>query len=231
MVLYLNSGKRVTNASSPCGSNPGLTRSTLSKLLKSKPAPIKSSSESATSATTKMLLGLRRRKRSLALRPPSFMASARFAFEYRMAGKRPNITPVRSDTPTENHKTALSASTRTAWKTLVGSSATSAEVPQSARRQPRPPPIKASITLSVRSCRIKRKRFAPTARRTENSLRREVVRERERFATLAHAMSSTNPTPPHKRNKGRRSSPKKYSCNGWAARLHELSGGYQPGFC
>jgi len=52
----------------------------------------------------------------------------------------------------------------------------------------------ASAKLSVSNCRINRKRPAPNAIRTANSLRRSAPRASNRLATFAHAISSTSPT-------------------------------------
>src|SRR5207248_3232409 len=49
----------------------------------------------------------------------------------------------------------------------------------------------ASKKLSVRSCRNMRTRPAPRAARTASSRSRRTMRERFRFATFAHAISST----------------------------------------
>ena len=49
---------------------------------------------------------------------------------------------------------------------------------------------------SVSSCRTIRERLAPTARRTAISLLRVEARARSRLATLAQAISRTNPTMP-----------------------------------
>ena len=48
--------------------------------------------------------------------------------------------------------------------------------------------------LSVSSCRTSLDRLAPKDRRMLISLRRALARESNKLATLAQAMSSTNPT-------------------------------------
>ena len=56
------------------------------------------------------------------------------------------------------------------------------------------PPANASSTLSTSSWRTIRPRDAPIASRTAISRRRPAARTRNRFATFAHATSSTSPT-------------------------------------
>ena len=57
---------------------------------------------------------------------------------------------------------------------------------------PSAPPAKASIRLSVSSCRTSRPRVAPSESRTEISFCRVVARESSRLATLAQTISSTS---------------------------------------
>ena len=67
--------------------------------------------------------------------------------------------------------------------------------------KPQRPPAAASIRLSTSSCRTMRQRLAPRARRSVTSRVRSAARASNRLATLAQAISRTNPTAP-------RSSPK-----------------------
>src|SRR5262245_29489753 len=53
------------------------------------------------------------------------------------------------------------------------------------------PPSSARSVLSVSSCASNRPRETPSARRTAISRRRRMARARRRFATFAHAISST----------------------------------------
>jgi hypothetical protein len=62
--------------------------------------------------------------------------------------------------------------------------------------QPSAPPRSASSVASTRTCRPMRHRLAPSALRSATSLARDVPRARKRFATLAHAISSSMPTAP-----------------------------------
>ena len=61
---------------------------------------------------------------------------------------------------------------------------------------PTSPPASDSTTLSVSSCRMIRPREPPIAARIAISRRRPVARTSSRFATFAHAMSSTKLTAP-----------------------------------
>jgi hypothetical protein len=56
---------------------------------------------------------------------------------------------------------------------------------------PRPPPISASVTLSVIICRSRRERRAPKAERMAISRSRTVARTSTRLATFTHASSRT----------------------------------------
>ena len=68
---------------------------------------------------------------------------------------------------------------------------------QRARNTPTTPPTNESRMLSVRSCRIKRKRFAPIARRIAISLRRSVARASIKPARFVQVTSKTRPTARH----------------------------------
>ena len=71
--------------------------------------------------------------------------------------------------------------------------------------------------LSVSSCRTSRPRPAPSATRTANSLRREIVRESSAPARFAHVMSSTSPALARSTSSGVRVSPTIASRSGsWA---------------
>ena len=59
---------------------------------------------------------------------------------------------------------------------------------------PPTPPAQASTRLSVSSCRTMRPRPAPSVARIASSRDRDAARASIRFATLTHAISSTNPT-------------------------------------
>ena len=60
--------------------------------------------------------------------------------------------------------------------------------------RPSAPPAHDSTRLSTSSCRTSRAREEPSDRRTAISFCRMNARAISRFATFAHAMSSTRPT-------------------------------------
>ena len=74
--------------------------------------------------------------------------------------------------------------------------AVSSESVELATSRPAAPPASDSKVLSVRSWRISCPRPAPSAARTASSRSRRSRRASERFATLAHAMSSTSAVVP-----------------------------------
>ncbi|OGT99998.1 MAG: hypothetical protein A2085_06560 [Gemmatimonadetes bacterium GWC2_71_10] len=108
------------------------------------------------------------------------------------AGARPNASAVSSVTANANSST--DASMRYSIPIGYGAAGMNAfmrSLPHSAITTPTPPANTASVRLSVSSWRISRPRRAPTARRIAISRRRPAARASMRFATLAHAMSST----------------------------------------
>ena len=161
------------------------------------PAPISSSSDSATWATTRPL---RRRKCPL---PPTtdaaslLSAGARSAWLARSAGTRPKPTPVSTESPSVKSPTRQSGAAESvraaSWK---GSARISASPTQYASCRPTRPPASESVTLSTSCRRTRRMRLAPSARRTAVSFSRAEARVSSRLATLAHAISSTRPTMP-----------------------------------
>ena len=74
--------------------------------------------------------------------------------------------------------------------------ATSRSRPAAASAKPRAPPKSASSVLSVSSWRTSRPRPAPSAARIASSRLRRSMRDSIRLATLAQAISSTQPTAP-----------------------------------
>ena len=67
-------------------------------------------------------------------------------------------------------------------------------MPKYAKTQPTAMPTHASIRLSMSSCRTSRPRLAPSDVLSASSRCRPAARLSSMFATLAHAMSSSNPT-------------------------------------
>ena len=158
------------------------------------PAPISSSNDKATWATTSPLLS---RDTVPVRRLLCFNAVDRSRLVARQAGTRPKTIPVNSETPTVNARTrqfmlgSISVGKKPVCRSPI---AASALLPQNAKSTPTRPPNAASKMLSVKSCRIKRQRPAPTASLKLISGPRNAARASNRFATLAQAISSTSPT-------------------------------------
>ena len=79
----------------------------------------------------------------------------------------------------------------------VGPSSTNARTIQNATPAPAAPPSIPRTRLSVSSCATSWRRLAPRAARTATSRARAWPRASSRFATLAHAIRSTNVTEPN----------------------------------
>ena len=156
------------------------------------------------------------------VRPPSFSVSFSSARDAWIAGAIPNSTPVTSDTSAVNAATRPSTPTSRRRGMLSGADATSASTPQNASSRPTAPPASAMSTLSVSSCWTIRPRLAPSAVRSAISLRRDAARASSRFATLAHAISSTRPTAPSRTKSARPVSPTISSCSGRTVALKPL---------
>ena len=124
------------------------------------------------------------------------------------------MTPVTSDRPAVNASTVPFTPTPCSRGRLAGLSCTSASTPHTATSSPSAPPTAASSTLSVSSCRTRRARPAPSARRIAISRCRTDERASSRFATFAQAMSSTQPTAASSVSSAGRTSPTRSSCSG-----------------
>ena len=116
------------------------------------------------------------------------------------AGIKPKIMPVTIDNATVNSTTFPSMpSTEPVWPSRgkpAVLTVSSARIPRYPATRPSAPPANDSIKLSVSSCCMMRQRPAPSATRTASSRRRPVARINSKFATFAHAISSTKPTAP-----------------------------------
>ena len=99
------------------------------------------------------------------------------------------------------------------------SAATSARTPAYASSRPTAPPARLTSTLSVMSCWSRRSRVAPSAVRTAISFERVAARARSRLATLAQAMSSTNPTAPSSTSSAGRTFPVAWMLSGVTSRV------------
>ena len=179
-------------------SKPGSIARADCRLRTKSPAATRSSSDRATSATTSILLRLNRLSRP----PPSpeafLSASTRPGRDALSAGATPNTIPVTKDSTSEKSSTRASMANSIASGNAPcgGGAAWNARTTTHASAMPARPPIDDSSTLSVRSCRTRRARLAPTASRTASSRRRDAALESRRLAMFAHAISSTAPTTP-----------------------------------
>ena len=159
-----------------------------------KPAPTNNRSESATCTTISPLL---KRDTTPVVRRLCLSEVAKSKLVERQAGARPNSAPVSSETVIVKTSTLHFRLRSTPVGRNLGPRsvrATSALLPQKAKSTPTAPPNAASNTLSVSSCRTRRQRPAPTASRVVISALRKADRASNRFATLAHAISSTSAT-------------------------------------
>ena len=122
------------------------------------------------------------------------MASVRAACH---AGARPKSTPESTQAVSVKSSTGTLSRTSTSdGRRPGGITARIARIAAAARPTPSAPPTSASSTLSVSNCRTMVRPDAPSARRIASSRWRAVPRARSRLATLAQAISSTNPTAP-----------------------------------
>ena len=159
-----------------------------------------------------------RPRASVTVLPLSFSDSFRRVREICSAGARPNSTPLRSDASAVKANTPRSILISFSRGRFPGSSAGSASTPHCASSRPKAPPSAASTRLSVRSCRTRHQREAPSAARTAISFSRVAARDRSRLATLAIAISSTNPTATISISSAGRTSPTMNSFIGSAAK-------------
>ena len=81
---------------------------------------------------------------------------------------------------------------------------------------PRIAPLAATRALSISSCLIMRPALAPRAARSARSRSRDANRASSRFATFAHAITSTRTTAPMSTSSGVRTGPASSSASGMA---------------
>ena len=110
------------------------------------------------------------------------------------AGTSPEISATATEAANANRSTPPSSRTPCMRGRLPSGSEWTKRTPAHATNRPRTPPLNASTKLSTSTCRTSCQRPAPSAARTASSVRRLDSRARIRFATLAHTMSSRNPT-------------------------------------
>ncbi len=187
------------------------------RLRPRRPAPITSATASAISVTTNAFRAQPPRTPRAEPFPPWRRPSARSTRDTCHAGARPNTRLAASEMASANINAAGSTVTSLRRGRSSGASASSALTPQRAMITPPVPASSASTTLSVSICRISRTRPAPTAARTTSSRPRAVARASSRFATLAHAINSTNPTAASNTKSVWRVSPTTMSCTGTTA--------------
>ena len=175
---------------------PASTLLSSTKVLIMRPAPISSTRARAISATTSVPRIRLRRLFPVSPRLPSFNVSLTSSRDAPKAGANPAIIPTASDRNRVNASTVASIDTvsKACVAKVERTSVTNPSIPQYANSRPTAPPAKPTIALSVMSCRISRSRPAPRAARTTSSLCLPAVRAKNRLATLAQAISRTNPT-------------------------------------
>ena len=174
--------------------NPSSTLARFARLRRNSPAPISSTSDSATWVTISTFAsGLRLATAAIPL--PSLSEGLRSTRVARRAGAMPNSSAVPSESRSVNASTRASGATFSGKRSGPAETiARSASLAQDANITPSAPPSRASSRLSVSICRINRVRPAPSANRTAISLWRVVARASRRLAMLAQAMSRTSPT-------------------------------------
>ena len=169
------------------------------KLRIMKPAPASSTSVSASSITIRAPVQRRARLPPVPDRPPaSFSTSCTSVFETCSAGARPKTMPVPRQMAARNASTTPSIVNFIQYglPTSAVSRASKRRTPRIESPRPRTPLTIASRTLSTSSWRTMRQRLAPSDTRTAISRVRCVERASSRFATFAHAISSTKATAP-----------------------------------
>ena len=189
------------------------------KLRASSPAPIKRITASAISATTSAPRVRRVPRLPLDPRVLSLSIWPTFVFAACRAGTSPKSNPVTMATATLKSRTRLSIATSARRGTPRGPNALTASTAQAASDVPTRAPASESNILSVTSWRTSRCLPAPNAVRTAISVSRVDARTRSRLATLAHAMSSTKPTPPSITSNAGRTLPTIASWSGMAVAL------------
>ena len=178
-------------------SNPRLAELTRWKLRRRRPAPDNRITASAISATTRPWCSRRPVGPPCERVPPSLSTSAGLVIDNCTAGRIPAISPLPSDAASRKSRTKGSTWMPSARGSAPGARLRSAIVPPQAMKRPTTPASTARTRFSVSAWRTSRDVLAPSAVRSENSWRRAEARARMRLATLAQAISNTNPTEPN----------------------------------
>ena len=193
---YRDGGSCTDMVSKLCRSTPGSMVICPTKLRTINPAPMRITSARPTCATTMAFRAFRNLPRpsgsSAPRDTPRNISAARVSVTVR-AGINPKATPVTSDSTTVNQSTLASIAIDTYAGIEIGFTAKMNSFIHSATNSPRAPPTEATIKLSVRRYCTMRPRPAPRAWRSASSLRRDKSLAMRKFATLAHAISSTSP--------------------------------------
>ena len=172
------------------------------RLRTNSPAVMRSSNDSATSATTRTFFRSNRAPRSFPVPPAPFSAGTSIGRDALNAGAMPKSTPVAhesSSAKSSTHRSIVKSKASGSAPAGGGAARNAAAIPQ-ASAMPAIPPMTASRTLSVSSWRSRRPRLAPSASRTAISRCRAAALESSRLATFAQAISSTAPTTPPSSN-------------------------------
>ena len=155
-------------------------------------APTSSTRQTATCATTSVLRSRWPVRPPLPRLPSSLRAWMVSGFEACSAGARPNNTPVTTEIASANSIVVWSIRRpRSIGMSIGGTNAMITSMVQYAMATPSAPATAASAIDSVSSWRTRRPRLAPSDSRTATSRRRPTAFDSSRFATLAHAITST----------------------------------------
>ena len=199
------------------GRKPGSMLCSSRKLRSSSVPPMSRMSESATSATTRALRRRLRCEPGSEPRPASLRLLLRSLRVDCSAGARPKITPVSTEASSVKPSTVPSTPISLPRGIKEWLKLSSSSTPHTASSKPSPPPTRARNMLSVSNWRTSRQRPAPSAARTAISRCRSAMRERNRLATLAQAMSSTRETAAMSTVSAARDDPTISSCMGFSA--------------
>ncbi len=110
------------------------------------------------------------------------------------AGAVPNASPVTTISAIAKPSTRTSIGTSETGSRFGGSHASIERTAHTAASRPSAPPLVLSSRLSDSNCTSTRARLAPSAVLRLGSRRRDIARARQRLATLAAAINSTQPT-------------------------------------
>ena len=162
-----------------------------------RPAAINRSRDKATCETTRILPSASRVLcvTNATAPAPVFRAGVNSTRVVLRAGARPKKMPVSRETTAVKPRTLASICvSKWSGSPPLNIHSERTRLPQLAKSMPSAPPRPARKTLSVRSCRKRRGREAPSERRTATSFCRAVDRPSSSVATLAQAISRTRAT-------------------------------------